>query len=94
MPRDYKQFTLLARRKSKKSPDAAKRSALLKLVMPFLSSDSGKSLAEAVANKNVDDFKTKWGDVTNKLVAKLEEEFKNGKPEQKPKGGAKKEIKE
>lgn len=81
---DYRSFIITARggkKKKGKSGDAAKRSRLLKLVMPYLSSDTGKALASAVEAKDLKAFKKTWESVTSKLIAKLEEEFKDGNNE-------------
>lgn len=79
---NYKKFVITARRggKGKKSEDSRKRSKFLSTVMPFLSSDTGKSLSDAIDRKDLDAFKKLWqSNVTEKLIKKLEEEFKNDK---------------
>lgn len=79
---DVRQFILTARSSKKKGKkgngDSAKRSRFLSLVMPQLAGDNGKALAEAIEAKNLEKFKSLWGNATSAIVAKLEKQFKEG----------------
>lgn len=54
-----------------KSP-AEKRSAMLRMIMPFLSRETGEKLAIAIVNRDQNKFASLWDSVKKEIVAKLE----------------------
>jgi len=74
---NIREFIITAKRKSKrgKDGDAAKRSRLLKAVMPHVSGDQGKALADAIESKDLGKFKDLWSKATNGIITQLEKEF-------------------
>lgn len=51
---------------------AQKRSAMLKMVMPFLSRETGEKLALAIGNHDANKFAALWDQVKKEIVGKLE----------------------
>jgi hypothetical protein len=49
-----------------------KRSAMLKMVMPFLSRETGEKLALAIGNHDANKFAALWDQVKKEIVGKLE----------------------
>lgn len=54
-----------------KSP-AEKRSAMLRMIMPFLSRETGEKLAIAIVNRDTKKFEALWNSVKHEIVGKLE----------------------
>jgi len=48
-----------------------KRSAMLRMIMPFLSRDTGDKLADAIARKDSKHFATEWDKVKKEITARL-----------------------
>lgn len=60
-------FLSESRRKSSKSPDAQARSTMLKAVMPKLSGERGKELANAFVNEDKEKVKSILTEIANEL---------------------------
>ncbi|MNQ44039.1 hypothetical protein D3C85_577820 [compost metagenome] len=54
-----------------KSPSAKKRSQMLRVVMPFLSRDTGDALADAIDKGNAQQFTRVWNKVRDEISNKL-----------------------
>lgn len=59
-------FIALAKARSKNN-----RSAMLKLIMPFLSKEDGKSLENAIAKNSYHEFASAWNHIREKIVEKI-----------------------
>jgi hypothetical protein len=51
---------------------AQKRSAMLRMIMPFLSRETGEKLAIAIVNRDTKKFEALWNTVKQEIVGKLE----------------------
>lgn len=60
-----------SRRRKKKGKN--KRSAMLRIIMPHLSRDTGDALADAIDSNNVNKFKATWDKVKKEISKKLME---------------------
>jgi hypothetical protein len=65
-------IALARRKKGGKSAAAKQRSAMLRMIMPMLSSDQGKRLAEAIVNRDRHKFDAMWEQIRAKIDHKLE----------------------
>lgn len=54
-----------------KSPSAKKRSQMLRVVMPFLSRETGDQLADAISTGNPQQFTRVWNKVRDEIAGKI-----------------------
>lgn len=69
-------MTSESRGKKGKSAAANKRSGMLRMVMPLMSSTTGEKLADAIDSNDVDKLRAVWSHIGTELGAKLKERAK------------------
>lgn len=60
-----------------RSKGANKRSAMLRMIMPFLSRDTGDKLSSVIHNADSHKFATLWDKVKHEIMHKLEQQHKH-----------------